>query len=102
MNIYILEYTDSRARGIDIKAICTTKENAIKLLRQWYESEMAKCVKSLVVIGHLTINVQYPEQSMAEIVSKELNQWIEMKIRIPELDEWLWIKPKVVEVDDEL
>ncbi len=100
--IYTLEYMDSKGACFDIKAICTTKESANKLLHQWFDSEMSTYEKNFEIKGVIAIDVYHPERSVAQIACDKLKQWKEMTIRIPELDEWLWIKPKVIEYDDEL
>lgn len=100
--IYTLEYMDSKGVCFGIKAICTTKESANKLLHQWFDSEMSTYEKNLEIKGVIAIDVYHPERSVAQISCEKLKQWKEMTISIRELDEWLWIKPKVIEYDDEL
>ena len=47
MILYFLEYSDCKGKALDIKAVCSNKQNAIDMLHSWYDSEMAIYEKNL-------------------------------------------------------
>ena len=73
------------------EAVCLTKQDALDMLHQWYDVEVATC-KGMGVYSSITINVQYPEYSVAELYYKEKEQWMRMEIRREDFQEWIWLK----------
>lgn len=94
MDLYFLEYSDSKGTTWEIEAVCSTKQSANEMLHCWYDSECSIYEKYLNISSSITINEQKPEQSFAELVCKELKQWKEMRIVRRESDEWIWLKPE--------